>query len=193
VELTGISALPLRMPDRPVGIETARLLLRSMEASDAQPHYARWMNDPDIVRYTESRYTDHSIDDIRRYIATMRRNPDSLLLAMVTGNGQRHIGNIKIGAVDWHHRSGDIGLLIGETDCWGQGYASEAITALADYAFTTLCLEKLAAGVYAPNTGCVRAFERAGFVCEGVRRNQCRFECGRVDVVLMGRICGEGD
>ncbi|MBT5497450.1 MAG: GNAT family N-acetyltransferase [Alphaproteobacteria bacterium] len=161
-----------------------------MEEADANSHYARWMNDSDIVRYTESRYTTHSIDGIHDYIAAMRRDPDSLLLAMETKNDRRHIGNIKIGPVDWYHRSGDIGLLIGEADCWGQGYASEAIAALAGYAFAALGLEKLTAGVYEPNTGCIRAFERAGFIREGVRRNQYRFENGRVDVVLLGRASG---
>ena len=190
--MTCISAMPDQISDAPVGIESGRLILRSMEEADAVPDYVRWMNDPDIVRYTESRHTDHSVDDIRRYIAAMRSDPDSLLLAMETEMDRRHIGNIKIGPVDWKHRNGDIGLLIGETDCWGQGYASEAITVLAGYAFEVLSLEKLTAGVYAPNTGCIRAFERAGFVREGVRRNQCRFENGRVDVVLMGRVGGAG-
>lgn len=161
-----------------------------MEEADATTDYARWMNDPEIVRYTESRYTAHTIDGIRHYIAAMRADPGSLLLAIEREKDGRHIGNIKIGPVDWYHRSGDIGLLIGETDCWGQGYASEAIAALADHAFAVLRLEKLTAGVYAPNTGCIRAFERGGFVSEGVRLKQCLFENSRVDVVLMGRTCG---
>lgn len=190
MELTDSPALPFRISDFPVEIETERLLLRSMEEVDAKPDYVRWMNDPEIVRYTESRYATHSIDEICGYIAAMRLAPDSLLLAMETKKDRRHIGNIKIGPVDWEHRSGDIGLLIGETDCWGQGYASEAIAGLARYAFSVLHLEKLTAGVYAPNTGCIRAFERAGFQREGVRRNQCLYENTRVDVVLLGRVHG---
>jgi [ribosomal protein S5]-alanine N-acetyltransferase len=190
VELTRISSPPLRISASPVEIESARLVLRTMEEADAKPHYAQWMNDSDIVRYTESRYTTHSIDGIRDYIGAMQRDPDSLLLAMETEMDRRHIGNIKIGPVDWYHQCGDIGLLIGEADCWGQGYASEAIAALADYAFAVLGLEKLTAGVYEPNTGCIRAFERAGFVREGVRLSQYRFDNGRVDVVLLGRTRG---
>ena len=192
MELTGISSPPTRIADSPVEIESARLVLRTMETADAKPHYAQWMNDPDIVHYTESRFTTHSIDGIRDYIAAMRRDPDSLLLAMETETDRRHIGNIKIGPVDWYHQSGDIGLLIGEADCWGQGYASEAIAALADYAFAALGLEKLTAGVYAPNIGCIRAFERAGFKREGLGLSQYRFDDGRVDVVLLGRPRGAG-
>jgi RimJ/RimL family protein N-acetyltransferase len=192
VVLTRISDRPHQIPDPPSDIEGPRLRLRAMAEADAGPNYVRWMNDPDIVRYTESRFTDHTIEDIRRYIRATRDDPNSLLLAMVITNDQRHIGNIKIGPVDWHHRTGDIGLLIGNADCWGQGYASEAIAALAGYAFTALGLEKLTAGVYAPNVGCIRAFERAGFTREGVCRSQYRFEDSRIDVVLVGRARGDG-
>ena len=102
-----------------------------MEETDAEPHYVRWMNDPETLRYTESRYTAHSAEEIRSYIAAMWSDPDSLFLGMEIADDHRHIGNIKIGPIDWHHRTGDIGLLIGEADCWGKGYAFEAISALA--------------------------------------------------------------
>lgn len=187
--LTADTSAPVRISDTPVRIETGRLLLRSMEETDAEPHYVRWMNDPETLRYTESRYTAHSAEEIRSYIAAMWSDPDSLFLGMEIADDHRHIGNIKIGPIDWHHRTGDIGLLIGEADCWGKGYAFEAISALAGYAFENLGLEKLTAGVYAPNIGCIRAFERAGFMREGIRRSQCQFENSRVDVVLLGRVC----
>lgn len=191
MELTDTS-LPDRISTSNGEIETARLTLRPMGQADGTPQYVQWMNDPEIVRFTESRYRSHSIDEIRDYIVAMHEDPNSLLTAIVRKEDQRHIGNIKIGPVDWCHRSGDIGLLIGETDCWGRGYASEAIAGLADYAFDTLRLEKLTGGIYLPNVGCIRAFERAGFEREGIRREQCRFENGRVDVVLMGRMRGGG-
>lgn len=179
------------MPDPPYDMFGPRLRLRGMASGDAAPDYLRWMNDPEIVRYTESRFAKYTSDDIARYISAMQADPDSLLLAIEIAEVSRHIGNIKIGPVDWYHRSADIGLLIGEADCWGRGFASEAIAVLGDYAFSTLKLDKLTAGVYAPNVGCIRAFERAGFLREGIRRSQCRFEAGRVDVVLMGRARGD--
>ena len=187
MELTAKPSRRDRIPGPSVEIESDRLLLRSMTETDATPAYTAWMNDPDIVRYTESRFVSHSTDDVRHYISTINNDPNSLLLAMITRADSRHIGNIKIGPIDWWHRSGDIGLLIGDTNCWGNGYGSEAIAALSGFALGSLELEKLTAGVYAPNIGCMRAFERAGFQQEGIRRDQCRFEDRRVDVILMGR------
>ena len=186
--LTRSPDAPAGIPQSPTKIETGRLVLRTMEVADASTSYAGWMNDPEIVRYTESRFSSHSVADVREYISAVRGDPNSLLLAIETKPDSRHIGNIKIGPVDWRHRSGDIGLLIGEKDCWGQGFASEAIEALAGYARDTLRLEKVTAGVYAPNASCVRAFEKAGFQREGILRSQYEFEEGRVDVVLLGLV-----
>jgi ribosomal-protein-alanine N-acetyltransferase len=161
--------------------------LRTLCEDDVGEAYARWMNDPDVVRYTESRFASHGVEELRRYVAAVRRDPDALFLAMIAPR-VGHIGNIKLGPIDRAHATGDIGLLIGEKEWWGKGCASEAIRLISDHAFVALGLEKLTAGVYAPNVGCIKAFERAGFEREGVQRGRARFEGGRVDVVLVGKL-----
>lgn len=176
------------LPGPPYDIRGKGLRLRALHEADADGPYLRWINDPEVVRYTESRFARHSAEELRAYIAAANASDDALLLAIETLPEGRHIGNIKLGAINWIHRTADIGLIIGDRACWGRGYGSAAIACLAVYAFDRLGLEKLSAGIYAPNEGCIRAFAKAGFVEEGVLRSQCRFEAGRVDVVLMGRI-----
>ena len=116
---------------------------------------------------------------------------NNVFLAIVAREGDRHIGNIKLGPIDWLHRTGDIGILIGERDCWGKGYAAEAIALLAEYAFGTLNLHKLTASCYEPNQGSTRAFTKAGFEIEGVRKQQFFCEGRYVDLVLLGRVRDE--
>ena len=79
----------------------------------------------------------------------------------------RHIGNIKLGPIHWLHRRADLSLFIGERKYWGQGYASEAIALVRDWAFRELDLQKLNAGIYSGNHGSRRAFEKCGFELEG--------------------------
>src|SRR5205814_2669717 len=104
----------------------------------------------------------------------------------VRKDNDQHIGNIKLGPIHWIHRYAEIGLLIGEKSCWGQGYASEAIRLVTTYAFERLNLHKVTAGCYATNVGSVRAFEKAGFVREGVRPRHCFCEGTYVDLILLG-------
>jgi RimJ/RimL family protein N-acetyltransferase len=100
----------------------------------------------------------------------------------------RHIGNIKLGPINRHHGTGDIGLLIGERSEWGKGHACEAIALFADYAFANLGLAKLTASCYSDNEGSRHAFLKAGFVEEGRRLAQY-MSCGkRQDGVMLGRV-----
>ncbi len=165
-----------------------RIYLREVRPSDVSDTYYRWMNDPEITQYLESRFYPSSIEALQEYVRNFLGNKDNIFLAIVLKENHKHIGNIKMRPIDWFHRLADIGVMLGEKDSWGKGYASEAITLLAEHAFLTLHLHKLTAGCYKPNEGSLRAFEKAGFETEGVRKKHCFFNGKYVDAVLLGRI-----
>src|SRR5262249_39270580 len=113
---------------------------------------------------------------------------DNVFLAIILKEGDRHIGNIKLGPIQWIHRFADIGLLIGEKDCWGRGYATEAIRLVTDYAFCELNLHKLAAGCYDLNQGSIKAFQKVGFIVEGVRKQRFYYRKSYIDEILLGLV-----
>lgn len=169
-------------------IEAERLYLREVRPDDVNGRYYAWMNDPEVTRFLESRFHPNSIESLRGYVTERLSDRTSVFLAIVLKDGDRHIGNIKIGPINWIHRHADIGLLIGEKDTWGKGFATEAIQAVAAYGFGILNLHKLTAGCYDTNDGSARAFVKAGFAIEG-RRTQHFYSDGRyVDMVLLGRV-----
>ncbi len=111
-------------------IEGDRLYLREVRPSDVNEAYYRWMNDSAVTQYTESRFYPNTMESLREYVARMTADRTNVFLAIVLKDGDRHIGNIKLGSINWIHRYADIGIIIGEKDCWGQGYATEAIRLL---------------------------------------------------------------
>jgi len=151
-------------------LRTQRLRLAPLDARHADGPYLQWMNDPDVVRWLETRGQTFSAGDLVDFIETQNADPMVHLFGMFLGDDGRHIGNIKIGPLDKKHARGDIGLLIGERSCWGKGFAREAIAGIADYGLGPLGLHKVTAGCYAGNEGSRRAFLAAGFTQEGVRR-----------------------
>jgi RimJ/RimL family protein N-acetyltransferase len=163
-----------------------RVCLRDVRLSDVEGEYAQWINDPEVLKYTESRFRFFSQERLREYVTSVNENNDLVFLAITLRESGRHIGNIKLGPIDWNHRFGDIGLIIGAKDCWGQGYASESIRLLAKFAFTSLKLHKLTAGCYAVNSAAIKAFEKAGFMREGLRHSQYLCEERYVDLVCLG-------
>jgi ribosomal-protein-alanine N-acetyltransferase len=165
-----------------------RLYLREVRLEDVNENYYRWMNDPEVTRFLESRFFPNSLESLRQYVIGKQGDRNNVFLAIVLHEGDRHIGNIKLGPIDWIHRLGEVGILIGAKDCWGNGYATEAIRLLSDYAFNRLDLYKLTAGCYGNNEGSTRAFEKAGFVREGVRKEHFFCDGVRVDLILLGQV-----
>jgi RimJ/RimL family protein N-acetyltransferase len=166
-------------------LTTSRLRLRSLAELDATEAYLGWLNDPQVTRYTESRFLRFTLESLREYIRTDNASPNTMLLGIFLPEA-RHIGNIKLATIDHHHLTAEIGIMIGERDTWGEGYATEAIEAISRHAFESLNLEKLFAKCYAANHGSYRAFVRAGFVSEGRLRSQVFSAGERMDLLLVG-------
>ncbi len=160
--------------------------LRKVTEADVTPDYVAWLNDPEVGQYLETRFTAHTADDIRRYVRAQHEAADAVFLAIIRRADGRHVGNLRLGAIDRHHQSATLALVIGDKSAWGQGAGSDAIATATTYAFTALGLEKLTARVYASNTGSIRAFEKAGWRHEGLQRSQFQTDAGRVDGVGLG-------
>lgn len=168
----------------PTPLLTARLHLRTLTEADATSRYLAWMQNPEVTQYLESRWAQHDHSSLVEFIQSCNESSADLLLGICLGD--RHIGNIKLGPINSHHRNAAVGLLIGEQDCWGQGYAAEAIAAITEHGFKVLGLEKIYAGCYASNIGSCRAFIRAGYVEEA--RQKAHWDCAgrREDNVMLG-------
>ena len=163
-----------------------RLVLRALQPSDLSTQYLSWLNDGDVSRYLETRFLPQTMEALQSYWQNHRDDPANPWFAICLVEDGRHIGNIKLGPIQWLHRRADLSLFIGDKSCWGLGYASEAIGLVRDWAFRELDLQKLNAGIYAGNIGSRRAFEKNGFELEGTLRQEAVSDGSRVDVWRMG-------
>jgi RimJ/RimL family protein N-acetyltransferase len=72
-----------------------------------------------------------------------------------------------------------------------RGLGTEAVRLITGYAFDRLRLHRVALEVYAFNPRARRAYEKAGFVTEGVLRDALRWDDGWVDAVVMSVLAPE--
>ncbi len=172
-------------------IDGERLYLRPLTSADCGPDYVGWLQDPDVYRYLETRHRAQTAETIRAFVEAVNAKPDEHLFGIFQRVGDRHIGNIKIGPMGSVHPIADITLLLGERAIWGQGYGSEAILTASRYAMRSLGMRKLTASMYASNQGSYRAFLKAGFQHEGLRRNHLLLDGAMVDMLEVGM--AEGD
>jgi len=169
-------------------IDGMNIYLRDLRMADITDEYVNWLNSKKVNQFLESRFTRHDLQSTKKYVKNSIENPDLIFFAIIRKEGEKHIGNIKIGPIDRHHKTGPIGLMIGDKKSWGKGFATEAIKAITEYAFNSLNLNKIHAGAYENNIGSIRAFEKAGFFVEGNRKNHCLYKNKAVNIVLLGKL-----
>lgn len=175
-----------------VVFESARLNFAPLDRRHAAGPYLRWMNDPEIVHFLEARHRAHDEAAIAAYIEAVNADERQHMFGIFLKVTGRHIGNIKLGPIFDHYRRADMGFLIGEKELWGQGYATEAIRAVTRYAFESLGLNKVTAGLYEENVGSLKAFQKAGFEEEGRRPQQYLCDGRWTSEVLVGRTRDRG-
>ena len=173
---------------RPVDMEGGQILLRDLRPSDVTQAYVEWMNDPDVVQYTESRFARHTLQTIRDFVQGFSESPTSILFGIFSKEEGLHIGNIKLGPVNWYHGLADLALIVGNKNFWGRGIAAEAIAMATRYAFDELRLCKVTAGCYSTNMASEKTFLKAGFRVEAVRPLHYVCDGLRVDGIEMGML-----
>lgn len=171
-------------------IEGSQIYLREVRSEDVNEEYYNWLNDSMVNQYLETRFFPRSLKNISEFVKYMDGKSDEILLAICVKENNKHIGNIKLGPINWIHRFGDVSLLIGDKDYWGKGIATEAIKLITKFGFKTLNLHKIKAGCYANNIGSKSAFLKAGYNVEGVLQKHYFWEGSYQDAYLLG-ICAE--
>lgn len=177
--------------DRPVQLETKRLLVRTMLEADLPAIFACYDN-PEVGKYTAPiRWPN------LEHAATWyhRRRVDVLAgrakqFVIVTKDKGGVIGTSVLFNIDATHRNAEIGYALSR-DFWSQGYVSEAVTEVIDYAFGALELHRLNASIDPRNTASANVLLRFGFTLEGTTR-QSYFDSGAfTDCGLYGLLVHE--
>lgn len=126
--------------------------------------YVSWLNDPEVVRFSQQKHRQHTLDSCRSYVDSMRGSP----FWAIEVDGQ-HVGNISV-AVDYHNEAADISILIGERAIWGQGYGLQAWQA-AVASMRQMGSRLITGGCMATNKGMLRVMEKAEMKPYFVRKN----------------------
>ncbi len=158
--LLEIPSEPIRERSTPV-LETERLVLRAPRLGDAKS-VAALANDRRIAENTARIPHPYRIADAQEFISTANLGNETVLL--ITQRGGPVLGGCGFTQIDRHPP--EIGYWLG-AKYWGKGYATEAVRALIDHAFTDLDCEALQASARVTNPASRRVLEKCGFQWTG--------------------------
>lgn len=170
--------------DRPFLIGE-KIYLRPLDMDDVNEKYLHWINDETVINFLATTTFPTTLDQLESYVKSINNSPNFFFFAIVEKETNNHIGNVKIGPIDWVNRTSNYGLMIGDKSSWGKGYASEVFKLLLKYAFRKLNLHKLWDIAAATHIASIKANENAGFKIEAELK-QHSFKNGKYeDVVIL--------
>jgi len=144
-----------------------QLYLRPLERTDLTERYQSWLNDPEVTVYMETGVFPTTLQQLERYYQAVTSSPDQVILAVVHQESDLHIGNVKLGPINWVHRRAALGILIGDKEYWGKGLGTEAVSLAVEYGFYRLNLHRISLGVFEEHKSAVRCYQKVGFKIEG--------------------------
>lgn len=172
-------------------LATQRLVLRPFGHDHLTAEYIAWLNDPDVVRFSEQRHRAHDLQSCREYQTRMTA-PGRSFWAIERKDG-RHIGNISA-TEDEPNNVAELAIMIGDKASWGTGFGTEAWSAAIEYLLFTKAVRKLVAGAMSVNTPMLSIFRRTAMQLEGTRARYFLWQGTEVDLLEYSRFAdGKND
>ncbi len=166
--------LPEEPPPNFEGLQllTPRLRLRPLTEADADALFAVF-SDPAVMRYWSTppwAERQQALDLVSRDQAAHRRG-EYLRLGIEPREGGAVLGTCTLFSWQRSNRRAELGYGLARA-AWGQGLATEALTALLHQGFGPLGLNRVEADIDPRNTASARVLERLGFQREGLLRER---------------------
>jgi len=167
------------------------VVLRGLTQSDVTLNYEQWLNDENVTRFMETGRFPVTQESISEFVSAMASGDSNLLLGIFLKDTEEHVGNLKIGPINWVHRSAELGIMIGSPAARGRGVGTESIRLAVRHAFERLNLQRISLGVVETNEGALRCYEKVGFVREGLYRDAVISGAESYNIVRMGLLANE--
>jgi ribosomal-protein-alanine N-acetyltransferase len=165
-------------------LESERLILKPLSIVHLSEDYLSWLNDEIVYKYLETR-GNYTIEMLKQFLLKIEEQDIFFWGIHLKSNG-KHIGNIKIDPINAVHGLGEYGIMMGDRNEWGKGYAFEASKRVIDFCFfERMNLRKMTLGVVASNFSAVKLYVKLGFLLEGNYKNHSIYNGKYEDVLRM--------
>ena len=178
--------------NKPV-LEGSKVILRPFIEADCEIMLAL-LEEPELRKLTGSVCSDEEadepspqeeIDRTRQWYLTRNQQTNRLDLAMVEKESGNVVGEVVFNDYDEDTGNVNFRILMGKAGC-NRGIGSEAVSLFIHYGMTVLKVHKIGLEVYSFNPRAERVYQKAGFVLEGVKREDFRYNDEYIDTRIYG-------
>ena len=165
-----------------------KIQLREITQKFVSNNYVKWLNNYEIVKFTEQRFRKHTKKSIIEFVNEKKRSKTDFLFGIfyLYEKKYHHIGNIKLGPIDFNHKFAEISYFIGEKRFMNKGLGSEAIRKALILAKKKYKLKKILASIYSNNISSLKVLKKNKFKIEGVIKKKFLFKKKRINEIIFG-------
>ena len=142
--------------------------LSRFQKNDISKKYLSWLNDKEVVRYSNQRFIDHTLISSKKYLKSFSGSKN-LFLSIKLNEDNQMIGTMT--AYFSFHNTVDVGIMVGEKSLWGMGYGKDAWNALLFWLEKEFNVRKITAGTLASNRGMLKLIKQSGMSLEATKKD----------------------
>lgn len=166
--------------------EAAGIYLRLMTAADTDM-IVEWRN-KDAVRKNFIYQKLFTREGHESWIRNKVETGQVVQMIICDAASDRPLGSVYIRDIDREHNKAEYGIFIGEDDARGRGVGTAAAKLMLRYCFEEEGLHRIYLRALASNLQAVRSYEKAGFVREGLLRDDVRIDGKYCDIQWMAAV-----
>ncbi len=174
-------------PTNPIFLQGQKTILRPLQKEDIDL-FCVWINDQEVNQFLLAFLPKTKEEETKwlEHLSSLGRYPEDIVLIIEIKETRRPIGLMGLHKINWKDGVATTGAVIGEKDCWGKGFGTDAKMALLNYAFNTLGLRKICSLVIDYNGRSLQYSLHCGYKEEGRLKKQI-FKNGKYrDEILLG-------
>ena len=165
-------------------LKSADIALTPLTPADSPVLY-QWINDREQVLFNAA-YKPVSESQHQAWFASIQQREDVVIFGIRLLETGQLIGSCQLHSINFVNRTAELQIRIGSPADRGKGHGTEAVRLLLQFGFSDLNLNRIHLHVFAGNPRAIAAYEKCGFVREGLLRQGAFVDGQYIDVVVMG-------
>ena len=154
-----------------MNIKGKTITLRAIDVADIET-LNRWANAPEIWEMLGGWHFPYSILNTEQWVRSINNNDQKNQVFAIETKEHGLIGTANLVNIDWKNRNAFHGMMLGDKETRGKGYAQDTVMAIMRFAFDELGLQRLDGDMISSNKLSINFYtKRCGWEIEGVKKD----------------------
>lgn len=145
-------------------IQGTKIILEPFSHKFINDDYLSWMNDKETTKFIVKTKKRNTLEDLYLFANKMISSEIDYFFAILLKKNLQHVGNVRLGPIDFELMKSNFGILIGSKNYRGCGIGTETLELIKEFGFGYLKLRQIIFPAVEDHLPAMRLYEKAGFV-----------------------------